>query len=111
MAELGCFASTPLQERVLLGMQKVSEVKTNSHFLQYNALGVRGASKRVGLQCRAQVGLLVALIVPALVSSVHAQLPGRSQSSRLPYPHTQRKQVSGTTDRCVTRESKSNLIT
>lgn len=41
------------------------------------------ASERVGLQGCAQMGFLVLLIVPLLISSVAAELPGRTKTATL----------------------------
>lgn len=54
------------------------------HFLQHDPLGVGGAAEGVGLQRRAQVGLLVLLVVPLLVAAVAAQLAGGAEPSALP---------------------------
>lgn len=54
------------------------------HFLQDDPLGVRGAAEGVGLQRRAQVGLLVLLVVPLLVAAMAAELPGGAEASALP---------------------------
>jgi hypothetical protein len=47
--------------------------RAHLHFLENNALGVRGATKGVGLEGRAGVGLLVRLVGPALVPPAGCQ--------------------------------------
>uniref|UniRef100_A0A8C3CLK0 Uncharacterized protein n=1 Tax=Cairina moschata TaxID=8855 RepID=A0A8C3CLK0_CAIMO len=61
-----------------------SPPERHPHFLQDDALGVRGAAEGVGLQRRAQVRLLVLLVVPLLVAAVAAQLPGGAEPAALP---------------------------
>uniref|UniRef100_A0A8B9V2T3 Uncharacterized protein n=1 Tax=Anas zonorhyncha TaxID=75864 RepID=A0A8B9V2T3_9AVES len=58
--------------------------ENHPHFLQDDALGVRGAAEGVGLQRRAQMRLLVLLVVPLLVAAVAAQLPGGAEPTALP---------------------------
>ena len=58
------------------------------HFLQHDALGVRGSSEWVSLKSSPQMSLLVGLVVPPLVSSVHPQLAGSAQTLRLPWRET-----------------------
>uniref|UniRef100_A0A7M4E1J2 Uncharacterized protein n=1 Tax=Crocodylus porosus TaxID=8502 RepID=A0A7M4E1J2_CROPO len=55
------------------------------HFLKDNALGMGCTPKGVGLQCRAQMRLLVLLVMPLLVTAVAAEFPGCAQSPTLAY--------------------------
>lgn len=54
---------------------------TNLHFLDNNALGVRGSSEGVALEGGSQVLLLVPLVGPSLVATVHAQLTCAADST------------------------------
>ena len=47
---------------------------------------MRSAAKRVGLQGCAQMGFLVLLIMPLLVSSVATELPGSTKTATLAHP-------------------------
>uniref|UniRef100_A0A8C6K4A7 Uncharacterized protein n=1 Tax=Melopsittacus undulatus TaxID=13146 RepID=A0A8C6K4A7_MELUD len=56
----------------------------DSHTLPDGRVGLFSAAEGVGLQCRAQVRLLVLLVVPLLVAAVAAELPGGAETSALP---------------------------
>ena len=62
---------------------RVGLLGLNTKLLDNNALGVRGASKRVGLKGRTQVGLLVAKVAPLLCATVLAQVTCGTNSTRL----------------------------
>lgn len=48
-----------------------------------NSLGMSGTSKRIGLKSCAQVGFLLLFIMPFLVPSVAAELPGSTETTTL----------------------------
>uniref|UniRef100_A0A8C0KH11 Uncharacterized protein n=1 Tax=Canis lupus dingo TaxID=286419 RepID=A0A8C0KH11_CANLU len=48
----------------------------NPYFFQHNSFCMGNASKRVGLQGCAQIGFLVLFIMPLLILSMAAELPG-----------------------------------
>uniref|UniRef100_A0A8C6K5F8 Uncharacterized protein n=1 Tax=Melopsittacus undulatus TaxID=13146 RepID=A0A8C6K5F8_MELUD len=55
----------------------------DSNTLPDGGVGLFSAAKRVGLQCHAQVRLLV-LVVPLLIAAVAAELPGSVETSSHP---------------------------
>jgi hypothetical protein len=57
---------------------------SNPYFFQHNSLCTRGTPKRNGLRGYAQVGFLELFIMPLLVSSVTAELPGSTETMTLP---------------------------
>lgn len=56
----------------------------HAHFLEDDPLGVGRATEGVGLQRRAQMRLLVLLVVPLLVAAVAAQLTSGAETTALP---------------------------
>ncbi|KAJ1065628.1 hypothetical protein K5549_020763, partial [Capra hircus] len=58
----------------------------NSYFFQHHSLGMRNATKRVGLQGNAQMSFLVLCIMPLLVLSVATELPGSRKTATLAHP-------------------------
>ena len=54
------------------------------HFLKYNALGMGGTSKGVSLPPCPQMGLLVLLVMPPLVTTVVCHFTGGPQAMWLP---------------------------
>ncbi|KAF7250519.1 Iron-responsive element-binding protein 2 [Varanus komodoensis] len=76
MAEFGCLASTPLKRKTcLIGVFSATD----------NSFGMGSSPKRVGLQGSPQMGLLVLFIMPLLITSVTAQLPGCAKPTALTY--------------------------
>ena len=54
-----------------------------SHFLKDDALGVRGTSEGVGLPARSQVGLLVVVVSPPVLTAVLDVLTSSAQTAGL----------------------------
>ena len=99
IAELGCFASMPLQTQqhivsslVCSHMQSSSDSGNqrrlckkgnNAHFLKNDPLAMRRATKRIALELSAKVCLLVSLLCPSLLPAHSAQLTSGVNSTRL----------------------------
>ena len=56
---------------------------THLHFLEDDALGVGGTSEGVSLPACSQVGLLVVIVGPSVLTPVLDVLAGSAQSARL----------------------------
>ncbi|KAF7250310.1 Histidine biosynthesis bifunctional protein hisIE, chloroplastic, partial [Varanus komodoensis] len=64
-----------------------------SFYATDNSFGMRSSPKRVGLQGSPQMGLLVLFIMPLLITSVTAQLPGCAKPTALALKTQQRRNI------------------
>ncbi|GMS96111.1 hypothetical protein PENTCL1PPCAC_18286, partial [Pristionchus entomophagus] len=62
---------------------RVRLLSLDSDLLKNDSLGVRGTSEGVSLPPSSEVGFLVVLVVPSLITTVVAQLARRANSHRL----------------------------
>lgn len=60
-----------------------NKLKGHLHLLKNDSLGVGSTSEGVGLPSGSEMGLLVVLVVPPLITAVVAQLARRTDSHRL----------------------------